>query len=69
MTLITETLLNIFLILIFIIEIIHDFIYEKSKINFNTIMNISKFILQILYIILIIIINHEYLSSTLMKMT
>ena len=68
MTLITEILFNIFLILIFIIENIHDFLYKKSKNNFNTIINISKFILQISYIILIIIINHEYLSSTLMKM-
>ena len=69
MTVVIEIIFNIFLILIFIIENIHDFLYKKSKINFNTILNISKFILQISYIILIIIINHEYLSSTLMKMT
>ena len=66
---IIEILYNVFSALISTIENIHDFFHKKSKINFHTILNLSKLILQILYIILIIIINHEYLSSTLMKMT
>ena len=66
--LIIEILFNLLFGLISIIENIHDFLYKKLKINFHTIINFSKFILQISYVILLIILNQEYLSPVLMKL-
>ena len=60
--LIIEILFNLLFALISIIENIHDFFCKKLKINFHTIINLFKFILQISYVILLIIINQERLS-------
>lgn len=66
--LIIEILFNLLFALISIIENIHDFFCKKLKINFHTIINLSKFILQIAYVILLIILNQEYLSPVLMTL-